>query len=142
MFAFEYFDNISQAEYNKYLNSYNGKWFIKTESIKYYIQDCISLHQIVTLFNKLIFDKFKLNINKYPTLSLLSFSIFCAKYLNNLKTSILMLSRQINKKNSIEFLIQNIYLIYTRLVVYATQNLTYPKDHILSIRSTYNKHTI
>jgi len=76
MLAFKYFDNISQAEYNKYLNSYNGKWFIKTESIKYYAQDCISLHQIVTLFNKLIFDKFKLNINKYPTLSLLSFSIF------------------------------------------------------------------
>jgi len=44
MLAFKYFDNISQAEYNKYLNSYNGKWFIKTESIKYYTQDCISLH--------------------------------------------------------------------------------------------------
>jgi len=51
----------------------------------------------MTLFNKLIFDKFKLNINKYPTLSSLSFGIFLTKYLNNLKISIPMLSGQINK---------------------------------------------
>lgn len=74
--AFEYFNNISQAKYNKYLNSYNGEQFIKTESMKYYIQDYISLYQIIILFNKLIFNKFKLNINKYLILFSLCFGIF------------------------------------------------------------------
>ena len=37
-------------------------------------------------------------------------------------------------KNSIEFLILSIYLIYNRLVVYTTQNLTYFKGYILFIR--------
>ena len=49
---------------------------LKTESIKYYSLDYISLYQILNLFNNLIFDKFKININKYPTLSSLSFAIF------------------------------------------------------------------
>jgi len=95
--AFDYFDNISKAEYENYLNSYIGEWSIKKESINYCVQDCISLYQIITTFNKLIFDKFKLNINKYPTLSSLSFSIFLTQYLKKLKTSIPMIAGQINK---------------------------------------------
>jgi len=44
--------------------------------MKYCIQDYISLYQIIILFNKLIFNKFKLNINKYLILSSLCFGIF------------------------------------------------------------------
>jgi len=95
--ALEYFDNISQAEYAKYLNSFKEKWSLKKESIEYCAKDCVSLHQIITLFNNLIFNKFKLNINKFPTLSSLSFGIFLSKYLSKLKVSIPMLSGQIAK---------------------------------------------
>jgi len=93
--AFEYFDNITQAEYDNYLTNYKGDWCIQKESIKYCAQDCISLHQILTLFNKLIYNKFKLNVNKFPTLSSLSFGIFLTKYLK--KVNIPMLTGQINK---------------------------------------------
>lgn len=99
--AFEYFDNITHDEYENYLKFYQGEWCIKKESIKYCAQDCISLHQIITLFNKLIFNKFKLNINKYPTLSSLSFGIFLTKYLK--KVNIPMLTGQINKDIRISY---------------------------------------
>jgi len=99
--AFEYFDNITHDEYENYLKFYKGEWCIKKESIKYCAQDCISLHQIITLFNKLIFNKFKLNINKYPTLSSLSFGIFLTKYLK--KVNIPMLTGQINKDIRISY---------------------------------------
>jgi hypothetical protein len=56
---------------------------LKDETIKYCIQDCISLHQVLSRFNELIFDKYNLNINNYPTLSSLSFGIYRAHYLKD-----------------------------------------------------------
>jgi hypothetical protein len=45
-------------------------WDFKEEAIKYCSIDCISLFQILSKFNQLIFDHFKINITKYPTLFL------------------------------------------------------------------------
>jgi hypothetical protein len=74
---FKYFNKINIDEYNKYKDSFiNKTWSFKVESKKYCELDCISLFQILTKFNKLIFYRFKLNINKYPTLPSLSFAIF------------------------------------------------------------------
>ena len=46
------------------------------------------------------------------------------------------------QENLIEFLIQSVYLIYARLIVYAIQNITYPKGYALFIKSTYSKYII
>jgi len=46
---------------------------------------------------------------------------------------------RLTQENFIKFLIQSVYLI---LVVYTTQNLTYPKDHALSIKLICSKHII
>lgn len=73
-------------------------WCLKTENIKYCSLDCISLYQILNVFNNLIFDKFKIDINKYPTLSSLSFAIFWTHYLAKLDVSIPMLSGQIGSE--------------------------------------------
>lgn len=43
--------------------------------------DCVSLHQVLVKFNNLIFDRFSLNIQNYPTLPSLAFEIFRAHYL-------------------------------------------------------------
>jgi len=92
---FKYFNNINIDEYNKYKDSFiNKTWSFKVESKKYCELDCISLFQILTKFNKLIFDRFKLNINKYPTLPSLSFAIFRSQYLED--NSIHMLSGDIS----------------------------------------------
>jgi len=37
-----------------------------------------------------------------------------------------------------EFQVQNVYLIYTELMVYTTLNLVYSKEHIYYILLTYN----
>lgn len=58
---------------------------MKNESIKYCIQDCKSLYQVLDKFNELIFDKFNLNIHNSPTLSSLAFNIFRAHYLKDSK---------------------------------------------------------
>jgi len=87
----KYFSNISTDEFNKYKDSFNNQiWSFRKEARKYCELDCISLFQILTKFNSLIFDRFKLNINNYPTLPSLSFAIFRSQYLK--KDSIHMLS--------------------------------------------------
>jgi len=78
------FDNISKEEYITYKESYiNPKefWVFKEEAIAYCSIDCISLYQNLNKFNQLIFDHFKINIVKYPTLSYLAFANFRYHYL-------------------------------------------------------------
>jgi DNA polymerase type B, organellar and viral len=96
---FKYFSNLSKDEYNIYKKSFIDKgkiWDFKIESQKYCELDTISLYQVLTKFNKLIFDKFSLNINNYPTLPSLSFAIFRTHYLQD-KNAIHMLSGDISK---------------------------------------------
>ena len=61
-------------------NSMNN-WSLREEAIKYCLTDCISLYEVLIKFNKVIFDKFKLNIQSFPTLPSLTFGIFRANYL-------------------------------------------------------------
>jgi hypothetical protein len=58
-------------------------WNLKKEAIKYCELDCISLYQILTKFNDLIYNKWQLNMNNYPTLPSLSFAIFRTHYLKD-----------------------------------------------------------
>lgn len=54
---------------------------MKEETIKYCIQDCITLYQIIDKFNHKIFELFRIDIHKYPTLSSLAFAIYRSNYL-------------------------------------------------------------
>jgi DNA polymerase type B, organellar and viral len=89
---FKYFDGISSLDYNCYIENYNI-WNLKEESIRYCEIDCVSLYQIIVKFNELIFEKFKINIHKYPTLSSLAFAIYRTLFMIN--NSIPQLSGQI-----------------------------------------------
>lgn len=78
----KFFDNISYDGYNTYSNNFiNKSWSIKDETIKYCNIDCISLYQVLIKFNDLIFEQFKLDIHKFPTLSSLSFAVFRSNFL-------------------------------------------------------------
>lgn len=92
---FKYFDNITLDEYNKYKANFNNNWNLKDESIKYCKIDCISLYQIISKFSFMIFDLFKINTHKYPTLSSLAFALFRTLFIN--KDTIPQLSGQIAK---------------------------------------------
>lgn len=87
--------NLNKKEYNIYSEQFNNNWSLINESIKYCEIDCISLHQIISKFSVLIFDLFKINIHKYPTLSSLAFTIFRTHFLK--KDEIPQLSGQIAK---------------------------------------------
>jgi len=91
---FKFFSNITLLDYNNYKESYKDKiWNFKEEANKYCSIDCIALYQILEKFNQLIFDKFKLNITKYPTLPSLAFGLFKTHFLK--KESIYMISGKI-----------------------------------------------
>ena len=79
---FKYFDNISKKEYLNYFSNFkNISWNLRNETVKYCEIDCVSLYQILIKFNELIFEKFEINIHKYPTLSSLAFAIFRTHFL-------------------------------------------------------------
>jgi DNA polymerase type B, organellar and viral len=93
---FKYFKGINLLEYENYKEQWennNKIWNFKEEAIAYCYLDCISLYQILIKFSQLIFDKFKLNITKYPTLPGLAFNLFKSRYLK--KNTIHMLSGEI-----------------------------------------------
>jgi len=94
---FSLFDKIPLEEYESYKNSFIGKiWSFKDEAIRYCALDCVSLYQVLNKFNRLIFDKFNLNITDYPTLPSLAFSIFRSSY--NKEENIHQLSGKIDKE--------------------------------------------
>jgi thiol-disulfide isomerase/thioredoxin len=83
---FQYFNNITEMQYKDYalkfsLNN-NSLWSLKDEAIKYCIKDCTSLFNVIVNFNKLIFNKFSVNIHKYPTLSSLALGIYRSSFLS------------------------------------------------------------
>nr|YP_010192417.1 hypothetical protein LK379_mgp35 [Amanita sinensis]QZN08154.1 hypothetical protein [Amanita sinensis] len=55
----------------------------KKDLINYCLNDCKALAVIVYKFSLLIFNLYKINVHKYPTLSSLAFAIFRTHYLNN-----------------------------------------------------------
>jgi hypothetical protein len=92
----KYFSNVSIGDYQNYRDQFIRKiWNFKEESIKYCAIDCKALFQVLTKFNKLIFEKFKLNIVEYPTLPSLAYSIFRSSYYK--KEVIHQLSGKIDK---------------------------------------------
>lgn len=81
--SFNYFNDITIDDYNLYLSNFSNDWNLRNETIKYCELDCISLYQVLVEFNKLIFNMFKLNISKFPTLPSLAFAIYRCKYLKD-----------------------------------------------------------
>ena len=99
--AKEFFSGtVNLEQYNSYFELYNSlglkdKWSFKNEAIAYCVKDCVSLHEIMTKFSTMIWDLFKVNITKYPTISSLAFAIFRTHFLK--KDTIPMISGQVFK---------------------------------------------
>ena len=76
--SIDQWNDITQEQFDS-LKQEN--WSLREESIKYCVQDCITLHQILVKFNELIFDKWSVNIIKFSTLPSLAFGIYRTKYM-------------------------------------------------------------
>jgi small nuclear ribonucleoprotein (snRNP)-like protein len=78
---FEHFTNITLEEYTLIKNQCNTIWNFKEEAIKYCKLDCETLHKILTKFNELIYNKWKINIHKTLTLPSLAMKIYKSHYM-------------------------------------------------------------
>lgn len=58
-----FYPTLTDEEYN-YIS--DNKWNLRLESIKYCENDCRALHQVLINFNRLIYNKYNLNIHKFP----------------------------------------------------------------------------
>jgi DNA polymerase family B len=66
---YELFTSISKNEYLTIENQYSDKiWSFKEEAINYCKLDCLSLYEVLSKFNDLIFNEFKVDPTKVLTL--------------------------------------------------------------------------
>ena len=79
---YNYYEGIGKEDYK---TMETNSWSLRKESIHYCELDCKVLHQILCKFNKHIFDKFTLNVHKFPTLSSLALGIYRSGYLGDYK---------------------------------------------------------
>ena len=93
---FKFFGNKTDlTDYNEYKSTFNNNWNLKEESVKYCVNDCVSLYQVIFKFNEIIFNLFSINIHKYPTLPSLAFAIFRSNFM--IKNTIPQLSGKISE---------------------------------------------
>ena len=78
----KFYDGVTNDEYKE---MFITNWDLRKEAIKYCELDCRVLYQVIDKFNSLIFNKFSLNVHKFPTLSSLAFGIFRIHYLKDHK---------------------------------------------------------
>nr|YP_009493135.1 DNA-directed DNA polymerase [Ganoderma leucocontextum]AWJ63930.1 DNA-directed DNA polymerase [Ganoderma leucocontextum] len=80
-----YFDGkVSTSTYSAYKNRFKDlNWNLRNETELYCINDSYLLWHIFKAFNKEIFDQFRLNINKFLTLSSLSMGILKSNFLKD-----------------------------------------------------------
>lgn len=79
---FEYFNDLTIEQYVSLSKSFVDKeWNFKNEAVKYCKLDCKVLHEILTKFNELIFNKWKINIHKCLTLPSLTMKLFKTHYM-------------------------------------------------------------
>jgi len=81
--SLRYFDDTafaSQSEYLEYSKAFIGvNWNLRDEAIKYCVNDCVSLYEVVEKFNKLLFDEFSINLNEHPTISSHARRLYCTQ---------------------------------------------------------------
>jgi hypothetical protein len=79
---FNYFENITKEEYEKYLTEYEGKKWVLFEEIKKYCEnDTITLYQVLVKFKESIFTKFRVDFTKYHTIPSLALGIYRSNFM-------------------------------------------------------------
>lgn len=80
--SLEYWTGIPLNEYESLLKEFTGKtWDFKEESTKYCKLDCKALHEVLSKFNELVFEEFKVNMTSCLTLPSLAMKIYKTHYM-------------------------------------------------------------
>lgn len=63
--AFEYWTDNTNKEWETLKNNHGTRmWSFQLEALNFCELDCKSLHEVLSKFNELIFEKFNINIHK------------------------------------------------------------------------------
>jgi len=91
------FNSISKNEYLRLQDQFVQKmWSFKEEAMKYCKLDCLSLYQVLTKFNELIYNEFKVYPSKALTLPSLAMRIYKTHFMPNYHSVKNFLVYQIN----------------------------------------------
>lgn len=97
--SYKYFINkdVTENEYEDFKKSLaNNEWNLRKEAIKYCELDCLTLFNIMSGFNDLMYNNLQIDMTKYPTVSSLAMALFRMHYLNE-EIKIPMISGQVYK---------------------------------------------
>lgn len=100
-FDFEFVNSLSDLNYiglgpSPYGGGVTSDWSLRKEATLYCERDVICLHQVLTAFNKLIFDQFELNVYGYLTITSLTFAIYRTLFI--IENAVPQISGSIEKK--------------------------------------------
>jgi len=100
----EYWTNITIKDYELIIKEWGGVagkvWSFRDEAIKYCKLDCKTLHEIITCFNKLIFDHFNVDSHQALTLPALSLRIYKTHFMPKNTIYQLLNKAEINIRDS------------------------------------------
>lgn len=85
--------DVKLIDYNNYVNDIkinNSSWNLEREIIKYCELDVKVLHQVISKFSEEIFNAYRVDVIKHPTLPSLAFAIFRTRFMKNENIPILL----------------------------------------------------
>lgn len=77
---FRYFNDISLQQYTEYSKNFTKNWYLKYETKKYCLQDCVSLYQVIKKFSYMIYKELNVNLRFAPTTSSLALRTYRTKF--------------------------------------------------------------
>jgi len=113
-------------------------WNFQLEAIKYCKLDCKTLHDILTKFNELIFNEFKVNVHKPLTLPALAMRIYKTQYMPADTIYQLLGKPEVNIRNSYTGGAVDVYIPHNRLsAIFSNIKATFIKLYSYDVNSLY-----
>ncbi len=116
-------DDLTEDEYKKLVKP---NWSLKDECLLYLEKDLVSLLELMSIFNKYIYQKFGLQVTDNLTISRLSLNIFIKNYLNDSIIPKIRGSLYDDIKKSYYGGVTEVYKPYGENLLYYDVNSLYP----------------
>lgn len=120
----DYWKDITKKEYKNKLFKVDIN--LKVECINYLKKDLISLYQVLSIFNKYVFEKYGVQMTDSLTISRLAMNIFLKKYLKDFKLPVIKQNMYKDIKQSYFGGIIEVYKPYGENLYYYDVNSLYP----------------
>lgn len=84
-----YYENISDDDYQSIVSNFqDSPWILRTELLKYMMNDVVALYQLLDIFSEELYDLENLNITDVSSISSAALKSYLSHYYNDIKTPI------------------------------------------------------